>query len=128
MRKVIVPFLLILFVAAGVTTASGQWRVLGTRDVNFRVDHDTFPVTYKKGDFRELKIAVVKAPVHFDRVMVTFRNGQTQDLEFRDLIEPGGETRAIDLEGNERIIRKVDFWYQTDSARKRGKVILYGRS
>jgi len=128
MRKIIIPIFLLAFVTLGAGSVFGQWQKLGERDVNFGVDHDTFAVTWKKGDFKELKIAVEKSPVHFNRVVVTFRNGQKQELEFRDEIAPGGETRAIDLEGNERIIRKVDFWYQTDSARKKGKVILFGRS
>ncbi len=117
-----------LFATSVVVTAAQDWRKLGQKDVDFRVDHDTFGVGRGKGEFRQLKIEVSKAPVHFNRVVVTFGNGRKQELEFRDFIQPGGKTRAIDLEGNERFIKQVDFWYETESlGRKKSKVTLYGR-
>jgi len=129
MRKVIVPLVLLFMIMAGATAASAQWRKLGQKDVDFHVDHDIFDVTYRKGDFRKLKIAVKYAPVHFSRVVVTFGNGETQELEFRDVIPAGGETRALDLEGRERIIKNVQFWYESEPvSRKKAKVTLYGRA
>jgi hypothetical protein len=42
-------------------------------------------------------------------------------------IAAGGETRAIDLEGNDRVIRSVEFWYDANTIRGRqAQVRVYG--
>jgi hypothetical protein len=127
-RKIVTPIMMLLFITAGTVAVSAQWKKLGTREVNDRVDHDTINVTFLRGDFRRIKLTVSKAPVRFYRVTVTFGNGTTQEIELRSLIGAGGETRAIDLNGTDRVIRKVDFWYEAASlGRKKARITLYGR-
>ena len=127
-RKILVSLFFSLFITIGVTAVSAQWQELGQRTVNFTADHDTVGVTWKKGNFTALKFLVTKAPVHFSRVIVTFGNKEKQEIAFDDFMKPGDEGRAIDLVGNTRIIRKVDFWYATESlGKKKSRVTLYGR-
>ncbi len=117
-----------LFVTAGATAVSAQWQELGQRTVNFNADHDTVKVTWKKGTFTALKLLVTKAPVHFSKVIVTFGNNEKQEIAWDDMMKPGDEGRPIDLVGNTRIIKKVDFWYDTESlGKKKSRVTLYGR-
>ena len=54
----------------------------------------------------------------FERVVVHFANGDDQKIELRATIPAGGESRVIDLEGKERVIRSIDMWYD---ARTRGR-------
>jgi hypothetical protein len=51
-----------------------------------------------------------------------------QEVETRDNIRAGGESRVIDLAGNRRIITKVVFVYDTKNfAGRRAEVELWGR-
>jgi hypothetical protein len=58
---------------------------------------------------------------------VHFGNGSDQRIELRNTIPAGGESRAIDLEGQDRVIRSVEFWYDANTIRGRQAVVrLYG--
>jgi len=106
---------------------AGDWVVLGQRQVNDRADHDLIAVTSSRGDFRRIKITVQRASVDFHRVVVHFGNGGRQQVEMRNTIPAGGETRAIDLEGVDRVIRSVEFWYDANTIRgRRAQVRLLG--
>lgn len=127
-RKIFTSFMFVLVIAIATTSVSAQWRQLGSREVSDRVDHDSIAVTVMKGDFRRIRLNISQAPVRFYRMTVTYGNGQTQAIVLRALIRAGGQTRAINLSGNERVIRKVDFWYEAASlGRKKARVTLYGR-
>jgi hypothetical protein len=127
-RRVVTSFMFLFFVAAGTVAVSAQWRQLGTKEVDYRVDHDTINVGLLRGDFRRVKLQVRNAPIRIQRMVITYRNGQTQNVQLRNLIRAGGETRAINLSGNERVIRKVDLWYQSASmGRRKARVTLLGR-
>jgi hypothetical protein len=109
-------------------TAADQWVLLGSRSVTDRVDHDTIAVTATRGDFDRVKLTVKFSTVRFIRVLVRYGNGTTQELEMRDVVPAGGETRAIDLRGADRVIKAVDFWYEAKSVGHRGALVrLYGR-
>lgn len=104
-----------------------KWDFLGERIVDFGLDKDEIKVTIKEGTFTKIKLQVKRAPVHFRKVVVHYKNGNTEELELRDEIKAGGETRAIDLNGKERIITKVVFFYNSKvKANKKAVVRLYG--
>ena len=107
---------------------SGTWVELGSAKVDGRVDHDEIWVTALRGDFTAIKLTVVDEGVEFDHVIVHYGNGRNEEVEVREFIKAGGETRVIDLTGDDRVIRKVDFYFKSNPETKRkGKVILYGR-
>lgn len=118
-----------LVVACVPARAAGlaDWDLLGTRQVADRVDHDQIDVGANRGQYRRIKLTVQRAGVDFHRVVVHFRNGSDQRIDLRNTIPAGGETRAIDLEGNERVIRQVEFWYDANTQRgRRAQVRLLG--
>ena len=107
--------------------AKADWDLLGTRQVNDRADHDIIAVSSSRGDFRRIKFSVQRASVDFHRVVVHFGNGIDQRVELRNTIKAGGESRAIDLEGNDRVIRSVEFWYDANTIRgRRAQVRVFG--
>ena len=128
-RRLIVPVLLLLFVASGATAAFAQeWKKLGQKDVDFNVDHDRI-IAREKGGIREIHMSVKNAPVKFTRVVINYRNGEKQEVEFLENVQLGGDTRAITIEGTGRTIDSVDLWYETDSlGGKKAKVTVYGRA
>ena len=126
----VMAFLVLTMSTAGALDVAAQgWTLLGSRTVNDRVDHDSIAVTGMRGDFTGVKIAVGQlSPIRFYRVVVHYANGGSQELEVRDLIPAGGETRVMDLRGAERIIRNIDIWYEARSIGPRGAVVrVYGR-
>ena len=66
--------------------------------------------------------------VRFYKLVVTYGNGAKEGFEIRNLIRAGGETRALDLNGKDRYIKRVDVWYEAYTARRgvRSQVTLYG--
>ncbi len=132
--------ILCLLVAVNFATANPQsaipnpqsnpprWEKLGERKVNFAVDRDEILVTASEGRFTALKILVKKGAINLHKVVVHFGDGSEQEVETRDEIRAGGESRVINLEGNRRVIRKVVFVYDTKNfADKRAEVELWGR-
>lgn len=102
------------------------WELLGQRSVSDGVDHDTI-VTAGQGTFRSLKIRVKGHAVQFRDMKIHFSNGDVQDVELRHVIPAGGESRVIDVEGRDRSLRSVEFWYDAQTILgKKAEVELYG--
>lgn len=98
-------------VAAG--SGKGGWVQLGCQPVGFRVDHDAITVGGQEGGFKALRLRVQGAPVEFYDVVAIFGNGQQQKLSVRAAIPAGGSTRQLDLNGQVRGIRRIDFLYRS---------------
>lgn len=105
------------------------WELLGERQVTDGLDHDVIQVTAGKGDFRSLKVLVKGHAVQFRSMRVHFGDGSAQNVELRDVIPAGGESRVIDVEGKDRVIRNVEFTYDAQTYRgKRSLIRLLGRN
>jgi len=90
---------------------SGRWVYLGQANVNGRVDRDRINVGRGRGRFQRIQIRVDRAPIEFYRVVVHYANGRSEEVDVRHRIPAGGQTRAIDLRGDERAIDSVEFFY-----------------
>lgn len=107
---------------------TGAWTKLGSAKVTGATDHDEIWVTGVRGDFTAIKLFVKNEGIDFDRVAVQYGNGTKDEMEIRNFVPAGGETRVLDLRGGDRVIRKIDFWYKSNPATKRkAEVIVYGR-
>jgi Protein of unknown function (DUF2541) len=107
----------------------GPWALLGQTTVDGQRDRDTIAIGRSEGRFGSIQLRVTGAPVEFQRVVVRYANGTSEEVEFRDNIPAGGQTRAIDLRGNDRVISSVEFLYSKARWRRgaRPRVALYGR-
>ena len=106
-----------------------QWVLLGQTTVDGQRDRDKISIGRAEGSFRSIQLRVTGGPVEFYRVVVNYANGSNEEVEVRENIRPGGQTRAIDLRGTDRVINSVDFFYGKGTWRPsaRPKVSLYGR-
>lgn len=105
-----------------------NWEFLGSQKVGFVTDRDQIRVGRKDGDFSKIKLVVKGNDVEFKDVDVVYGNGQRDDIRIRNRIRAGGETRAIDLKGGERFIRRVEFVYKSrPSFKGQATVELWGR-
>lgn len=112
---------------AQTSSVSEDWQQLGTHVVDYTLDYDVIPVTYKKGTFTTLKFRVLDGNINMHRCMVTFENGDKQEIEIKHQFTANSE-KTVDLKGNTRIIEKITFWYDTKNASSKKAVIeAWGR-
>ena len=109
------------------TQVPGRWVFLGQSQVDGRMDHDRILVP-GRGRYQRVQIRVDRAPIEFHRVVVHYANGGSEELNIRQRISAGGQTRAIDLRGNERDIESVEFFYARGrwNSYRMPRVRLYG--
>jgi hypothetical protein len=103
-----------------------SWQYLGQSNVDGTRDRDNIQVNSREA-FRAIQLRVQGGEIEFQRVVVHFENGADTDVEIRDRIRAGGQTRAIDLPGDNRRIASVEVWYsQGNWGRRRPNLRLYG--
>ena len=103
------------------------WEFLGETTVTDRTDHDVLPVTARRGAFRAVRIRVFGRAVQFHDMKIRFANGDVEDVPLHRVIPAGGESRAIDVPGGDRIIRSIEFRYDAQSlAGHRARVRVFG--
>jgi hypothetical protein len=132
-RAICAGSLLFLLITLSSTSAAQRdrdeyrgWEQLGRAYVNGKVDHDRIFVNHR-GTFRALQLGIKGGEIEFQRVVVHFENGEDHQLDIRDRIPDRGKTRVIDLPGDRRRIRNVEFWYSKTNWRSRPLVNLWGR-
>src|SRR5262245_45453948 len=127
--RIIWAFLLLMSVGQ-VALAQGarRWVLLGQTTVDGQRDRDTIVIGRSEGRFSSIQLRVFGSPVEFQRVVVRYANGTSEEVEVRDYVPAGGQTRAIDLRGDERVISSVDFLYSRARWQHgaRPRVALYG--
>jgi hypothetical protein len=126
--RVMGVFLLLMGIGQAAFAQRVQWVLLGQTTVDGGRDRDTISIGRAEGSFRSLQLRVAGGPVEFHRVVVNYGNGTKEELEVRENIRAGGQTRAIDLKGTDRVINSVDFLYGKGTWRPtaRPRVTLYG--
>ena len=94
--------------------SAGTWRLIGQTHADHSADHDTIIVQGPYDNFRRIKFKVTDAPLNMQRMVVTYDNGAPDNIDIRQNIAQGGESRVIDLRGaGKRSLRRIDFWYDT---------------
>jgi len=108
--------------------AAGEWRLIGQTHADHAADHDSIIVKGPFDNFRKIKFKVTDAPLNMQRMVVTYDNGQPDNIDIRQNIAQGGESRAIDLRGiGKRSVRRIDFWYDTKGFLKgKADVTVFG--
>ncbi|MGL5113533.1 MAG: hypothetical protein ACRC6O_12950 [Flavobacterium sp.] len=104
----------------------GRWEKIGTQTVQKTGERDDFRPS-NRSSFSALKVIVRKNTVNFNKMTIFFENGQRQDVELRNIIKDGGESRVINLSFKRRI-DKIQFEYRTRNlVGSRAEVEVWGR-
>ena len=107
--------------------AQRGWTYLGEANVDGQADNDNIKVGASQGPFRAIRLRVENAAIQFDHVVVHYGNGSAVPISIRSRINAGGQSRAIDLPGDQRIIESVELWYERASGSpSKPKVRLFG--
>jgi hypothetical protein len=116
---------LVIFVSP--SFASGYfWDFLGSAQIGSGQDHDNIAITRHDGPFRALQLRVTGEAIFFDRVVIHFADGNTQQIAVGDRIGPQGKNYVIELTGERRVLESVELWYYRESWQHRPSVTLYG--
>lgn len=113
--KITMAFSLLALAAAAPTAAQAQWILLGEKAVSLSGDRDVVRAA-GEGRFRRIRLCVRHRSVRFYDLDAIFGNGGHQDFSIRRVIGPGACTRAIDLRGGRRFIRRIILKYRTVNA------------
>jgi hypothetical protein len=105
-----------------------KWEMLGAAKVGFLIDKDVINVGRQDGDFSKIKVRVKGNDVELLTMAVVYGNNQKDDIQIRNKIRAGGETREIDLKGGDRFIKRVEFVYKSKPSFKgQATVELWGK-
>ena len=97
---------------------SATWRKLGETTASFLYDHDSIVVQPPYDNVHRIKFTVAAAPLTIVRVVALYDEGEPDRVDLRERIEPGGESRPIELPtAGKRTLRKVEFWYDLSGER-----------
>jgi hypothetical protein len=117
----------LLMACASGPPAGRDWELLGRREVDFQLDHDVIQVGRTQGRFRELRFVVQGGAIEMYDVRITLGDGESFRPPTRFVFDEG-EGRRIELPGDRRVVRRVEFVYRSLRAGGRRAVIsLYGR-
>lgn len=104
-----------------------DWHFIGDKIANYSVDRDVLPVT-GNDVFTKIKLHVTDAPLNMHDMDIVFENGDKQNVPLRNNFAQGSWSRIIDLPGNTRHIRKIEFVYDTKNVgRGKARIAVWGK-
>src|SRR5262249_59997959 len=108
--RIIWAFLLLMSVGhAAFAQGARRWVLLGETTVDGQRDRDTIVIGRSEGTFRSIQLRVFGAPVEFQRLVLRFANGASDEVEVRDYFSSGGQTRPIDLRATAPVLNRRAF-------------------
>jgi len=93
------------------TEAMTGWEKLGERSVDGKMDHDTITVGKSEGTFRAIQLKVEHGAIEMYDLVITFGDGSTFSPPTRLVFKNGDTSKVVDLPGDKRVIKKIDFKY-----------------
>ncbi len=105
------------------------WTMLGERVVNGRgrLDRDKIQVGRYQGTFRRLTVVVLDSDLEVVDATIKFGRGKPLTLEVKQFFKENTRTRVIDLPGDERVIKWIEFSYRNLPGGGRAKVQVWAQ-
>ena len=103
------------------------WHKIGEVTASFKVDKDAISVL-GADRFKAIKLKVTDASIHIYDLEVYYESDNKEDIQIRQDLKKGDETRQIDLNGKDRNLKKVVFIYKSipNVRDEKAHVELYG--
>jgi len=117
----------VLLSAACTASLCGQglvWNFLGDTQIDGIHNHSKIPVSGHYGPFRAVQLRLNGDAIFFERVIVRFSDGTSEELAIGHRVLAGAH--VIDLAGEPRTLESVELWYFRESWEHRPRVTLYG--
>jgi hypothetical protein len=103
------------------------WHKIGEVKADFKMEDQSIAVL-GNDRFKSILLKVTDAPINIENITVVFEDGATQDVNVKNELKAGAETRQIDLKGGSKEIKQVKFTYKTlpNQQEDKAHVELYG--
>ena len=99
------------------------WHKIGERSVDFVKDHDEF-VVIGADRFSAVKFRVTEASIQLMNLKVYYESGDMQNIPVDSPVFAGTDSKAFDLNGGERNLKKIVFEYKTIPNQKAEKAFV----
>src|SRR3954468_19671256 len=104
-----------------------EWKVLGDAQIEKKGGTAEIKVGGEEGLVKRIKFEVRGTDVEFKKVTVSYENGDPEEIEVRDKVRRGGKSRAFDLKGGNRVIKKIIVAFKVDKdADRDARIVLMG--
>ena len=100
------------------------WNFLGDTQIDGMHDHNKIQISGRYGSFRAVQLRISGDAVFFERVVVSYSNGTSEELAIGHRISPGDH--IISLAGEPRPLESVELWYFKEPWEHHPRVTLYG--
>jgi len=121
----IIAGLLALAFATSLFPRGQFWDFLGYAQIDGSQDHSRISITRRDVHSRTIQLRVSGEAIFFDRLVVHFDDGTSQELIVCERISPGPRNYVIGLHG-ERSLENVELWYYKEPRGHNPRVSLYG--
>jgi len=102
------------------------WTLLGSRQVNARVDHDRIEVGKYEGRYNKLTMAVEDSDLELIDFRIEFEDRTEYRPKLSHFFREGQRTRVIDLPPSEHAIRFIDIKYKNTPGGGPASVEVWG--
>ncbi|HMG20693.1 MAG TPA: hypothetical protein VK607_05225, partial [Kofleriaceae bacterium] len=107
---------------------SRGWTMLGERTVDSnREDTDRIDVARAEGRFRKITVVVLDGDLEMIDFAVQFGRGEAFHPEVNALFRENSRTKVIDLPGDDRRIRSIEFRYRNLRGGPRARVQVWAK-
>jgi hypothetical protein len=113
--------------AARAAAGPDDWQLLGSRRVSFSAEKDVIEVGVREGLFNAIRVEVQDGDLEMYNIRVVFGNGTAWSPDTRVAFRERSRSRVIDLPGEARVIRRIEFWYRSRLRRGQATVQVLGR-
>lgn len=91
--------------------ARQRWEELGCQKVGFGADRDVIRVGRQEGRFSAIRLRVDRSDIVLISLRVVYERGSPDEYQVNTRIRAGSETQPLDLRGERRSIREIEFVY-----------------
>ncbi|MFN8358136.1 MAG: hypothetical protein U0Y10_26980 [Spirosomataceae bacterium] len=107
-------------------TMPNRWVFIADKIVDFGLDRDVIVVRGNDA-FTKLRLHITDASLNMMDMDVVFENGERYQVPIKYNFRQGEESRAIDLPGGMRRIKRIEFLYDTQGVlRGKARVAVWG--
>jgi len=125
---IVTAVLLLSFLSCKANIVPPGWDFLGKKQVNLTVDHDVLQIPPAVKALKRLLFVVRMNDLELYDVKIHFRNGEVYDAKFRGRFLANRDTQIVDLPGEARNIKQIDFRYRSLlRTARRAEVEVYGK-
>lgn len=118
-----------LFAVPGMLRAAEKdhWEKLGERKVDYKLEKDVIEVGRVEGRFTSIRLEVEDGDLEMHKLTITMGDGKEFSPETRFVFKEGSRSHVIDLPGDARVIRRIEFVYKSEHHNEKAMVKVFGK-